>query len=87
MSSMKQRLNNPQSSTESELVAVCDCIMMPAMILWTSTRYFLEAQGYGTKDAIVYQVNKKQSGKLKQENGKASCGKHTKTFTLVISPF
>jgi hypothetical protein len=69
-SSTKQKLNT-RSSTESELVATYDC--MPAM-LWS--RYFLEAQGYGTIDLILYQDNK--SAMLLQENGKASSSKRTK---------
>jgi hypothetical protein len=69
-SSTKQKLNT-RSSTESELVATYDC--MPA-ILWS--RYFLEAQGYGAIDLILYQDNK--SAMLLQENGKASSSKRTK---------
>ncbi len=73
-SSTKQKLNT-RSSTESELVAVDDC--MPS-ICWT--RYFLEAQGYRTTDTIVYQDNK--SAILMQENGKASCSKCTKHINI-----
>ena len=69
-SSSKQKLNT-RSSTESELVAVDDC--MPA-ILWT--RYFLEAQGYGVHENIIYQDN--LSAMLLEKNGKFSSSKRTK---------
>ncbi len=52
-------------------MATYDC--MPA-ILWS--RYFLEAQGYGAIDLILYQDN--MSAMLLQENGKASSSKCTK---------
>ena len=51
-----------RSSTEAELVAVNDC-----MSLILCTRYFLEAQGYGVDDAIIYQDNK--SAILLEQNG------------------
>jgi hypothetical protein len=70
VTSSKQKLNT-RSSTESELVGVDDC--MPA-ILWT--RYFLEAQGYGVQENIVYQDN--LSAILLEKNGKASSSKRTK---------
>ena len=73
-SSLKQKLNT-RSSTESELVAVDDC--MPA-ILWT--RYFLEAQGYGVQENIVYQDN--LSAILLEKNGKASSSKRTKHINV-----
>jgi hypothetical protein len=69
-SSSKQKLNT-RSSTESELVAVDDC--MPA-ILWT--RYFLEAQGYGVRENIIFQDN--LSAMLLEKNGKFSSSKRTK---------
>ena len=68
--SSKQKLNT-RSSTESELVAVDDC--MPA-IMWT--RYFLEAQGYGVRENILYQDN--LSAILLETNGKFSSSKRTK---------
>ena len=52
VSSTKQKLNT-QSSTETEIVAVDDC--MP-VVLWTI--YWLEAQGYDVIENIVYQDNK-----------------------------
>ena len=51
--STRQKLTT-QSSTEAELVTVDDCM---SLILWT--RYFLEAQGYGVDNAIIYQDNKR----------------------------
>jgi hypothetical protein len=74
VNSSKQKLNT-RSSTESELVGVDDC--MPA-ILWT--RYFLEAQGYGVKENIVYQDN--LSAILLEKNGKASSSKRTKHINV-----
>jgi Trk-type K+ transport system membrane component len=68
--SSKQKLNT-QSSTESELVVGVDD-MMPS-ILWT--RNFLQSQGYGVKEAIIYQDNK--SAILLEKNGKASSSKRT----------
>jgi hypothetical protein len=72
--STKQKLNT-RSSTESELVAIDDC--MPS-ILWT--RYFLEAQGYGVKENVVYQDN--LSAILLEKNGKASSSKRTKHINV-----
>jgi hypothetical protein len=54
---------NTKSSTEAEVVAVDD--MMP-QVIWS--RYFLEAQGYGVTDNIVFQDN--QSAMLLEKNGK-----------------
>jgi hypothetical protein len=56
---------NTKSSTEAELVGVND--VMP-QILWT--HHFLEAQGYGVSDSIIYQD--KQSAVLMEKNGRAS---------------
>ena len=72
--SIKQKINT-RSSTEAELVAVDD--MMP-QILWT--RYFMEAQGYGSKNTIVYQDNK--SAILLEKNGKMSSSKRTKHINI-----
>jgi hypothetical protein len=74
VSSTKQKLNT-RSSTETELVGVDDC--MPA-ICWT--RYFMEAQGYGIKENILYQDNK--SAILLEKNGKASSSKRTKHINI-----
>ena len=73
-SSTKQKLNT-RSSTESELVAVDD--LMPS-VLWT--RLFLEAQGYGVKENIVFQDNK--SAILLEKNGKASSSKRAKHVNI-----
>ena len=72
--STKQKLNT-KSSTESELVGVDDC--MPA-VCWT--RYFLNAQGYGVKENLVYQDNR--SAILLETNGMASSGKRTKHLNV-----
>ena len=74
VTSTKQKLNT-RSSTESELVAVDDC--MPA-ICWT--RYFLLAQGYGVTENIVFQDNK--SAILLESNGRVSSGNCTKHITM-----
>jgi hypothetical protein len=68
--STRQKLNT-KSSAEAELIGVND--VMP-QILWT--RYFLEAQGYGVEDSLVYQGN--QSAILLEKNGRASSGKRTR---------
>jgi hypothetical protein len=74
VNSTKQKLNT-RSSTESEIVGVDDC--MPA-ICWT--RYFMEAQGYGIQENIVFQDNK--SAILMERNGKASSSKRTKHINI-----
>jgi len=68
--STKQKINT-RSSTETELVAADD--FMP-IILWTN--YFLDAQGYGSQDTILYQDN--QSAILLEKNGRKSSSKRTK---------
>lgn len=73
-SSVRQKLNT-RSSTEAELVGVND--FMP-QVLWT--RYFLEAQGYGLRDNLVYQDN--QSAILLEENGKGSSSKRTRHINI-----
>jgi hypothetical protein len=66
---------NTKSSTEAELVGLNDVL---PQVLWT--RYFLEAQGYGVKESIVYQDN--QSTILLAENGKASSGRRTRHINI-----
>ena len=61
---------NTRSSTEAELIAASD--RMP-QIVWT--RYFLEEQGYGINDNILYQDN--QSAMLLEKNGRASSSKRS----------
>ena len=72
--SSKQKLNT-RSSTETEVVGVDD--LMPS-ILWT--RLFLESQGYGVRENIIYQDN--QAAMLLEKNGKASSGKRTKHLEM-----
>ena len=66
---------NTRSSTESEVVAVN--VIMP-QVLWTN--YFMQAQGYGSKNTIVYQDNK--SAILLEKNGKMSSSKRTKHINI-----
>jgi hypothetical protein len=72
--STRQKINT-KSSTEGELVGVNDA--MP-QILWT--RYFLEAQGYGVQESVVYQDN--QSAMLLEKNGRASSSKRTRHINI-----
>lgn len=79
--SNKQKLNKC-SSTEMELVASHN--FMP-QILWTN--YFLEAQGYKTNTAILYQDNK-STMLLKKNSSKLSskCTKHIHCQYYFITP-
>lgn len=72
--SRKQKINT-RSSTETEVVGVDDA--MPS-VLWSL--YFLQAQGYGTEKAIIYQDNK--SAILLEVNGKFSISKRTKHIKM-----
>jgi hypothetical protein len=72
--STNQKLNT-RSSTEAELVGVNDVM---SQVLWT--RYFLEAQGYGVNDNIIYQDN--QSSILLEKHGRASSGKRTRHINI-----
>ena len=72
--STRQKINT-RSSTETELVAADD--FMP-MLLWT--RYFLEGQGYGSVDTVLYQDN--QSAILLEKNGRLSSSKRTKHLNI-----
>ena len=72
--SRKQKVNT-QSSTETELVGVDDA--MPS-ILWSL--YFLQAQGFDTSHALIYQDNK--STILLEINGKQSSSKRTKHIRM-----
>lgn len=72
--STKQKINT-KSSTEAEIVGVDDG--MP-MVVWT--RRFLEAQGYGVSDNVVYQDN--QSAILLERNGRASSGRRTRHIDI-----
>ncbi len=72
--SLCQKLNT-KSSTEAELVAV-DKVMPQVMWTWN----FLEAQGYGITDNIVFQDNK--SAILLEKNGSQSSSKRTQYFNI-----
>ena len=66
---------NTKSLTEAELIKADDA--MPQM-LWT--RYFLEAQGYGIDENILYQDN--MSAMLLEKNRKKSSTKNTKHINV-----
>ena len=72
--SRKQKLNT-RSSTEAELIGVDDAMVM---ILWT--KLFLEEQGYGIKENILYQDNK--SAILLEKNGRKSAGKQSRALNI-----
>ena len=72
--STRQKLTT-QSSTEAKLVTVDDCM---SLILWIC--YFLEAQGYGVDDVIIYQDNK--SAILLEQNGQASSTQQTQHLNI-----
>ena len=61
---IKQNLNN-RNSTKSEIFGVDQLI---PSVLWT--RNFLESQGYGVTENIIYQDNK--STIILEKNGKPS---------------
>ena len=63
--SSMQKLN-VKSSTEAELVGVSEYIPYNIWLMM-----FLEAQGYGIKDNVIYQDNK--SAILMETNGRTSC--------------
>ena len=72
--STKQKINT-KSNTEGEIVGVDDILLQ---VLWTN--YFMRAQGYGSKETIVYQDNK--SAILLENNGKLSNSKRTKHINV-----
>ena len=72
--STKQKLNT-KSSTEAELVGADD---LSSHILWT--KYFLNEQGYETKDIVLNQDNK--STILMLQNGKNSSTKRTRHLDI-----
>ena len=72
--SQKQKLNT-KSSTEAELIG--EDYAMP-QLLWT--RYFLEAQGYGIDENILYQDNMRAM--LLEKNGKKSSTKKMKHINV-----
>jgi hypothetical protein len=72
--STKQKINT-RSSCESELVSFDDII---PKCMWT--KLFIEAQGYGVENNLVYRDN--QSAMKLELNGKASSGKRTRHFNI-----
>ena len=72
--STKQKVNT-RSSTEAELVLGDDII---SKVMWT--KLFLQAQGYGIKDNIIYRDN--TSTMHLEINGKASSGKRTRHLNI-----
>ena len=72
--STRQKINTT-SSTEAETVGIHEVL---PQILWT--RYFLEAQGYGTEESIIYQDN--QSAILLAKNGRGSSSKRTRHINI-----
>ena len=73
-SSTPQRINT-RSSTEAELVGASDFL---PQVLWT--RYFLNKQGYGVKENVLYQDN--QSAMVLERNRRASSGKRTRHINV-----
>ena len=65
-------------NTRSSLNLSCGVDDMMPSILWT--RHFLNSQGYGVREAIIYQDN--TSAILLEKNGKASSSKHTKHISI-----
>jgi hypothetical protein len=72
--STRQKINTT-SSTEAEVVGMHEVL---PQILWT--RYFLEAQGYGVEESIIYQDN--QSAILLAKNGRGSSSKRTRHINI-----
>ena len=72
--STRQKINTT-SSTEAETVGIHEVL---PQILWT--RYFLEAQGFGVEDSIIYQDN--QSSILLAKNGRGSSSKRTRHINI-----
>ena len=72
--SQKQKLNT-KSSTEAELVGADDVMIH---LMWM--KYFLDAQGYGAKQTILYQDN--TSAMLLEKNGRESSGKRTRHINI-----
>jgi hypothetical protein len=72
--STRQKINGT-SSTEAEVMGMHK--FLPQR-LWT--RYFLEAQGYGVEESVVYQDN--QSAMLLAKNGRGSSSKRTQHMNI-----
>jgi hypothetical protein len=71
----KSQKINTRSSTESELMGVYNVL---PQVIWT--RNFLEVQGYGIKNSVIYQDNK--STILLAKNGQASSSKCTRHINI-----
>ena len=72
--SRKQKLVS-KSSMEAKLITADD---LSNSIIWTNC--FLEAQGYASKDTVLFQDNK--SCMLLHNNGKASSSKRTRHLNI-----
>ena len=72
--SRKQKLNT-KSSTDAELVAVDDALVLIAL-----TKLFIESQGYEVKENILYQDNK--SAILLEKNGRKSAGNRSRALNV-----
>jgi hypothetical protein len=64
-----------RSSTEAELISIHDII---AKVIWTKN--FLEAQGYGVPENIIYRDNR--SSMRVENDGKFSSGKRTRHVNI-----
>ena len=72
--SSKQKINS-RSSTESELIAVDDCM---DKVLWT--KLFLKCQGIDISSTVVQQDN--ESAIRLEKNGRWSAGKRSKALNV-----
>ena len=72
--SRKQKMVS-KSSMEAELIAADD---LSNSIIWTN--YFLDAQGYASKDTVLFQDNK--SCMLLHNNGKSSSSKRSRHLNI-----
>ena len=72
--SSKQKINS-RSSTESELIAVDDCM---DKVLWT--KLFLKGQGIDISSTVVQQDN--ESAIRLEKNGRWSAGKRSKALNV-----
>ncbi len=70
-SSSKKMKCNTKSSTETELISLADKL---TDIIWVC--YFVECQGCGIDENVVYQEN--MSALSLEKNGRVSSSKHTK---------
>lgn len=80
MSSSTKRKINTKNSTETELVALDECM---GRILWTN--YFLTEQGYPPKEMIDYQDNKSAILLEKTVNCQAAKEHSTSMLGIILS--